>query len=80
MDVTGIVNHQAECKRQLVCWFGEGSSNLLVVCCACVVSSIGQHASEGFHGCNKVGGSCLESIIRRGSTLVVVRDVNKVPA
>lgn len=79
MDVTNVVNHQAEGKRLLVCWVGEGSSDLLVVGGACVVSSVGQHANEGFEGCNKVGGSCLEGVIRRGSTLVVVGDVNKVP-
>lgn len=79
MDVTNVVNHQAKSERQLICWVGESSSDLLVVGGACVVSSVGQHASESFKCGNKVGGSCLESVIRRGSALVVVGNVNKMP-
>ena len=54
MNITNVMNHKAKSKGVLVCWVGEGSSDLLIVGGACVVSSVGQHASEGFEGCNKV--------------------------
>lgn len=80
MDITYVVNDKAEGKRELICLLGESSGNLLVVCGACVITSVCQHAYQSIKSCNEISRSCFEAVLAWVTTLVVIGDVNKVPA
>jgi hypothetical protein len=64
VDVTNVMDNQAESEGKLVSWVWEGFSNLLVVSGAGVVSSVGEHANESVHGIDKVDGVFLEGVVR----------------
>jgi hypothetical protein len=80
MDVTNVVNHKAKCERELVSWVGELSGNLLIIGGALIVAGVREHASERVQCLDDVGRCHFESVVRRLTTLTVVRDVDEVPA
>ena len=80
MDVSYVVDHKTQSEGELVSRIGELSGNLLVVGCVLVVSGVGQHADKSVQGLDDVGRSHLKGVIRRRATLVIVRNVDEVPA
>ena len=79
MNVSNIVDNEAQGKGKLIRGVGECSGNLLIVGGALIVSGVGQHANESVHSLYEVSRGSLKGVVRGTSTLVVVGNVNKVP-
>jgi hypothetical protein len=79
MNIANVVNDETERKRKLVLGGTEGCGNLLVVGCALVITSVGQHANQRVHRTNEVGRSCNEAVLRWGTSFTVPGNVFVVP-
>lgn len=76
VDVANVVDDQAQGKGELVGGVGERRGNLLVVCGASVVASVGQHANQGIQCSDEVGGWLHERVV---VSVLVVWLINEVP-
>lgn len=79
MNVSNIVDNEAQGKGKLIRGVGECGGNLLIVGGALIVSGVGQHANESVHSLYEVSRGSFKGVVRWTSTLVVVGNVNKVP-
>ena len=63
VDVTNVMDHEAEGEGKLIGGVGESSGNLLVVGGALIVSCVGQHTNERIQCLDEVNGWLFEGVV-----------------